>query len=46
MANALVGKASGCITCLAPNDTAAEALRDFFWDTENLWKRKAIRMDL
>ncbi len=30
MANVLVGKASVCITCLALNDNAAEALRDFF----------------
>ena len=46
MANELKGKLTASITWFAPNDIAAEALKDFFVGTENSWKRKAIRMDL
>ena len=43
MANALVGKASVCITCLAPNDTAAEALRDFFVGHREFMEEKSYQ---
>ena len=43
MANALVGKASVSITCVAPNNTAAEALRDFFVGHREFMEEKSYQ---
>jgi len=43
MANALVGKVSASITCVAPNNTAAEALRDFFVGHREFMEEKSYR---
>ncbi|MAA67945.1 MAG: hypothetical protein CL915_04085 [Deltaproteobacteria bacterium] len=43
MANALVGKASVSITCVAPNNTAAKALRDFFVGHREFMEEKSYQ---
>ena len=43
MANALVGKVSVSITWLAPNDIAAEALRDFFVGHREFMEEKSYQ---
>ena len=43
MANALVGKVSVSITFLAPNDTATEALRDFFVGHREFMEEKSYQ---